>query len=136
MQFKVPQFIEMESKIFGPLTFKQAIYVGGSLGMSYVLFKILPILLSIPLIILVLLFGWALSFLPKQKYGKAFIDISEAAFKYIIKTRLYTWKREEVKQKPTEKEGGDVGALLSIPKISGNRLRSVSKNLEVEGGGE
>ncbi|MFM2424198.1 MAG: hypothetical protein RLZZ70_589, partial [Candidatus Parcubacteria bacterium] len=38
MQFEVPQFIEIEDKIFGPLTWKQFLYVGGGLSMTAVLF--------------------------------------------------------------------------------------------------
>ena len=132
MQFKVPQFIEVESKIIGPLTFKQAIYVGGSLGFSYVLLKVLPTFLSVPSIILVLLFGWALAFLPRRKYGKTFIEIVEAAFKYIVGARLYTWKRGVLEPK---KEGvsDDNEPLLFVPKISSGKLDKVSKDLELAG---
>lgn len=130
MQFNVPQFIEIESKIIGPLTFKQVIYVGGSLGISYLTLKILPTFLAIPIIIIVLLFGWALTFLPKRKYGKPFISIVESAFKYIVKERLYTWKREERAPKPTENEPAR-SSVVQIPKISGNKLAGLSKNLEV-----
>lgn len=130
MQFKVPQFIEMESKIFGPLTFKQAIYIGGALGISYVLLKILPNIIAVPLIGAVALFGWALAFYPKQKFGKPFIEITEAAFKYITKGRLYTWKRNDREpQKDTDEE--TLEPLLSIPKISGGKLSSTSKDLEM-----
>jgi hypothetical protein len=31
MQFRVPQFIDIEDKLFGPLTFKQFIYLAGEL---------------------------------------------------------------------------------------------------------
>ncbi len=131
MQFKVPQFIEMESKIIGSLTFKQVVYVGGSVGISYVLLKILPTFLSIILIIVVLIFGWALAFLPKQKYGKPFIAIVEAALKYFIKERLYVWRRGERKPEVKEEEVEGVEPVLSIPKVSEGKLREASKKLEV-----
>jgi len=131
MQFKVPQFIEMESKIIGSLTFKQVVYVGGSIGISYVLLKILPTFLSVILIVIVLTFGWALAFIPKQKYGKPFIAITEAAFKYFIKERLYVWKRGERKPETKEMEISGVTPVLSVPKISEGKLREASKKLEV-----
>ena len=132
MQFKVPQFIEMESKILGPLTFKQAIYIGGAAGISYVLFKLLPTILALPLIIVVALFGWALTFYPKQKFGKPFIEITEAAFRYITKGRLYTWRRKEREPNPlNNKDGDEKESLLSIPKVSRGKLSSISKSLEV-----
>jgi len=137
MQFKVPQYIEMESKIIGQFTFKQVVYIGGALGMSYVLFKILPALLALPVAGAIVLFTWALVFFPKQKFGKPFIEITESAVKYIAKSRLYTWKRSapkpitQTKEKIIKKE-----PLLSIPKISTGKLKDVSKNLEVGEGEE
>ena len=37
MQYQVPQFIEVEDKIFGPLTFKQLVYVVGGEPCFYLL---------------------------------------------------------------------------------------------------
>lgn len=37
MQFQVPQFIEVEDKIFGPLTFKQFVYIAGGVALMYLL---------------------------------------------------------------------------------------------------
>ena len=51
MQFQVPQFIEVEDKIFGPLTFKQFIYMGGGLSTAYVFWHLLPIYIAAPLIL-------------------------------------------------------------------------------------
>ena len=45
MQFQVPQFIEIEDKIFGPLTFKQFIYLAGGGGLCFLLYTILPFFL-------------------------------------------------------------------------------------------
>ena len=50
MQFQVPQFIEVEDKIFGPLTFKQFVYVAGGAGAAYLFWRILPVYLSLPFI--------------------------------------------------------------------------------------
>ncbi|NCT02072.1 PrgI family protein, partial [Candidatus Parcubacteria bacterium] len=38
MRFEVPQFIEVEDKIFGPLTWRQFLYLSGGLGMAVVIF--------------------------------------------------------------------------------------------------
>ena len=51
MQFQVPQFIEVEDKIFGPLTFKQFVYVLGGAGACYLLWRVLPIYAAVPLMI-------------------------------------------------------------------------------------
>ncbi len=38
MNFTIPQFIEMESKIVGPLTFKQFIFVGIGVTISFLIY--------------------------------------------------------------------------------------------------
>ena len=56
MRFQVPQFIEVEDKIFGPFTFKQFIYIAGGIGVAGVLFTFLPkfiaLLIALPILIL------------------------------------------------------------------------------------
>ncbi len=133
MQFKVPKFIEMESKIFGPLTFKQFLYVGGGAGVVYVLFKILPIVVSLPVIIAVAFLAWSLAFTRRDKYGKPFVEVTEAAFKFFVNTKLYTWKRTPKKIKKIESEY-DVQKepLLSIPKITTGKLSDKINNLEIQ----
>ncbi|MBP6904759.1 MAG: PrgI family protein, partial [Candidatus Pacebacteria bacterium] len=42
MQFKVPQFIDIEDKVFGPFTFRQFAYLAGGAGFVYLSVKILP----------------------------------------------------------------------------------------------
>jgi hypothetical protein len=54
MQFKVPQFIDIEDKLFGPFTFFQFAYMIGGGGMAFILYKVLPFGLAIvPIIIVV-----------------------------------------------------------------------------------
>ena len=64
MRFEVPQFIEIEDKIFGPLTWRQFLYLGGGVGMSVVMFFTLPflafVIFGLPLAIL----SGALAFYP------------------------------------------------------------------------
>ena len=38
MRFEVPQFIDIEDKIIGPLTWRQFIYLGGGVGGAVVIF--------------------------------------------------------------------------------------------------
>ena len=42
-QFQIPQFIEMEDKLFGPLTFKQFMYLVGGGGICFILYVWLPL---------------------------------------------------------------------------------------------
>jgi hypothetical protein len=47
MQFQVPQFVEVEDKILGPLTALQFAYVAGGGGFLFAMWLILPLWLAI-----------------------------------------------------------------------------------------
>ena len=91
MQFQVPQFIEVEDKIFGPLTFKQFIYLVGGAAMCFVLYIILPFFFAVLLIIPFAGFSLALAFYKIN--NRPFISVVESALNYTLKGKLYVWKK-------------------------------------------
>lgn len=99
MQYQVPQFIEVEDKIFGPFTLKQFIYLAGAAGISAVFILSLPfffgLLLSIPFIAL----GGALAFVKINQ--KPFVEVLESAFFYFTNGKMYLWQK---KGSPAKKE--------------------------------
>lgn len=132
MQFQVPQFIEVEDKIFGPLTFRQFVYVAGGAGMSYILWRVLPIYLAAPLIALCLGTGSALAFF---KYnGQPFILAVEHAFFYFTKSKLYLWSNETKTAKVEKAQ--EVSPLLPsqvyVPKLSESKLHELSWSLDIK----
>jgi hypothetical protein len=131
MQFQVPQFIEVEDKIFGPLTFKQFIYVGGAVGASYMLYRLLPIYMAGPLIALVAGLGAALAFL--QLNGRPFIISLESGFFYILHSKLYLWNNERRLKNRKEKEKVAArAATVYIPKLSESRLHELAWSLDIK----
>jgi len=132
MQFQVPQFIEVEDKIFGPLTLKQFIYLAGGAGMCAVLymfipFKIVAIILALP----IAAFALALAFWKVN--GKPFVDYIESSFYYTIGSKLYTWKKSEKKPVNTPvEEAKKIGSLLQIPKLSQSRLKDLTWSLDIK----
>lgn len=95
MEYQVPQFIEVEEKVFGPLSIKQFVYIAGGFGLCVVLVLYLPRVIGILLAIPLAMFTLALAFYKLN--GKSFIDILEAGFNYYLGSRLYLWKRVEKK---------------------------------------
>jgi hypothetical protein len=97
MQFRVPQFIDIEDKILGPLTWKQSAYCLGAIGVVYLAFRftdstIIALLFAIP-------FGaffLCLAFFKMNNQN--FVDILENAFKYYSKNNLYTWNKDYKKE--------------------------------------
>jgi hypothetical protein len=132
MQFQVPQFIEVEDKIFGPLTLKEFLYLGGGIGMSVVLFLFIPYkILAIPLIIIVMAFSLALSFYKVN--GKPFANTLEAAFYYWGGSKLYIWKK--IDKKPSKKPEDIVNqakSMISVPKLSESKLKDLTWSLDIK----
>lgn len=91
MQFAVPQFIDIEDKIIGPLTLKQFFYLAGGAGFFLVLFFILRLAWAIVLSFPVVVASFALAFLkidevPLPKFLASFI-------RYAFKPQEYLWKK-------------------------------------------
>jgi len=93
MEYQVPQFIEVEDKIFGPFTLKQFVYVAGGVGLCAILLLTLPLLFGVILALPVAALTAALAFFKIN--NKPFVEIMEAAFNYYIGSRLYLWKKDK-----------------------------------------
>lgn len=99
MEYQVPQFIEVEDKIFGPFTLKQFIYVAGGVGLCAIVLLYLPLWLGVLIALPVGALTAALAFYKVN--NKPFVEIMEAAFNYYISDRLYLWKKEKNQAAPT-----------------------------------
>lgn len=135
MRFQVPQFIEVEDKIFGSLTLKQFIYLAGGGGLSFVIYRILNsfILAFIP-IALIMGFSALLAFYKIN--NKPFIFVVEAAFKYFFSSKLYIWKKKENERPagkaPDTDEEIKKYASIMVPKISDSKLKDLTWSLDIK----
>src|SRR5687767_7489741 len=96
MQFQVPQFIEVEDKIFGPLTFKQFVYIAGGAGLSYLVWRMLPLVIAAPIVLAIVSFTVALAFM--RYNGRPFMVALETAFYFLIHSKLYLWNNRTKKR--------------------------------------
>lgn len=99
MEYQVPQFIEVEDKVFGPFSLKQFIYLAGGVGLMVIMFLYLPFFLFVLFGIPVVAFTGALAFYKVN--NKSFVEVVEAAFNFYTKERLYLWKKEPKQAAPT-----------------------------------
>lgn len=130
MQFQVPQFIDIEDKIFGPFSFKQFLYLLGGGGGAFILYKLLPIYLAIPLAIPLLVLAGLLTFYKIN--GKPFIFTLEAGFNYFLQSKLYVWKMRTVKKAEKKPVEADKQPEINyIPKLSSSKLKDISWSLDV-----
>lgn len=100
MRYKVPQSIDMQDRIVGPLTLIQFMYVliGGAI--CYAFFQLFSltifILLSLPVAILAL----ALAFFKIQ--DQPFSKFIGAALGYFLKPKNLVWRRQPPTQTPNQ----------------------------------
>ncbi|MBX4198840.1 PrgI family protein [Candidatus Parcubacteria bacterium] len=130
MRFQVPQYIEVEDKIFGPLTFKQFVYLAGAAGLCAVLFTLLPKFIAIILSLPVAGLGLALAFFKVNE--RPFALIIEDFFKYYVGGRLYIWKRSEETKGKADDPAGKPYDQVYVPKLSQSKLRDLTFELDVK----
>ena len=133
MQFKVPQFLEIEDKIFGPFTFKEFVYLAGGAGLCFMLYRLLGVLLGIIPIVIVASFCLALTFYKPN--DKPFINLLESMFKYSFQNKLYIWKRRRVKTSQNKVEVGEISPILYEAqeggRLNSSKLRDLAWSLDV-----
>lgn len=136
MEYQVPQFIEVEDKIIGPLTLKQFIYVAGGGGLCVVFFSYLPFVFATLLSLPVAAFAGALAFYKVN--GKPFIEMLEAGFNYYTGAKLFLWKHSEpkaVKQAPAAPAAtatDEMRAARGAPKLTRGRLSELAWSLDIK----
>ena len=138
-QIQVPQFIDVEDKIFGPLTLKQFLYFVGAGVISFFLYHLFVRILKLPFGFF-MIFGAAFLGLAA---ALAFIRINERPFIYVLKSalrfysgsQLYLWKQEKRTAAPAAQEkklSPDVAALVKDPKFSQSRLKELAWSLDIK----
>ncbi len=131
MRYQVPQFIEVEDKIFGPLTLKQFIYLAGGAGLCLIFFSLLPIYITVILSIPVLAFSAGLAFY--QVNGRPLIVVLEHAFGYVFGNKLYLWKQHQGKAPAASTPAAPATAsALPVPKLSESRLKDLAWSLNIK----
>ncbi len=126
MQFRTPQFIDVEDKIFGPFTFKQFLYLAGGAGMCFVLYKALPFLIAVIPILFVGGMALALTFVKVN--NKPFVNALQSYITFSLQNKLYIWKKEP--KKIVKKE---IAAIpqAQLPRLSESKLKDIAWSLDV-----
>ncbi|MEK7555552.1 MAG: PrgI family protein [Patescibacteria group bacterium] len=92
MQFQIPQFIDVENKIVGPLSLRQFLYLAGAGAISFMLFFVLQMWLWFLVTVFLTIIALALALI---KYnGQPLPKILWLALGFLWKPRLYLWQRE------------------------------------------
>lgn len=133
MQFKVPQFLAIEDKIFGPFTFKEFAYLAGGAGLCFTLYKLMGLVLgAIPILVVA---GFSLMLTFYKPNNKPFISMIESGLKYFTQSKLYIWKKRTNKITNEELRITNENKTQMMPrselKLSGDKLRDLAWSLDV-----
>ena len=133
MQYQVPQFIDIEDRIIGPLTLKQFIYLAFAAALLFVfwfLFKFyIWIIVALPIT------AAALAFAFLKINDRPFVYFFLAAVFYFIKPRLYIFsnipkpRRSEEVGAPTE-ASEEIKSQAPTEKITRSKLKELALNLD------
>lgn len=131
MQFQVPQFIEIEDKIFADvLTWKQFIYLLAGGGASFLVYHFIGNLyISVLFILPIMAFVLALAFY--RINNKPFINVVESAFHFYVGKKLYIWKKVD---KAIEQKQASAQAApdFYVPKLSDSKLKDLTWSLDIK----
>ncbi len=92
MRFEVPQFIEIEDKIFGPFTWKQFVYLAGGIGLGVVMFFTMPLFLFVIIGIPIGALAALLAFYPVN--NQPFSAFLESMVTFYNNNRIYHWRKK------------------------------------------
>lgn len=95
MQFQVPQFIDTEDKIVGPLSLRQFAFIAGGAILSAILYFVAEPWLWAMGSIVILGAAIALAFVKIE--GRPFMNVLIAAFNFYWKPQTYVWQPEHPK---------------------------------------
>ncbi len=129
MRFEVPQFIDVEDKMFGPLTFKQFVYLVGGGALAYVSYKIIPSPFCYLAMAIFVGFACALAFYKLNR--QTFLEVIQAWLKYQFKGKVYIWHRA-----PKPKESAPLIAptpkkAVVVRTFDEKTLTDLSQNLDI-----
>lgn len=132
MRFTIPQFIEYEAKIVGPLTFRQFIFVGIAGAICFVLYIIAPFFVF--LLSLFILGGGALAFAFFKIGGRSLPAILGNFLKFNLSPKIYIWRKKEalirVFKKEIKKEEKNGELPLKIAERS--QLKKIKTKIETK----
>jgi len=135
-QYQVPQFIDVEDKIFGPLTVRQFFYLIGGAVIIFIMYVFLHLWLVILLGAPIAGFSLALAFLKID--GVPFIKVVMNAISFTTARRLFLWKptqgRPVITQPQAEvtppKDTPRTGSAST--KLTESKLRDLAWSLDVQ----
>ncbi|MFH1509576.1 MAG: PrgI family protein [Candidatus Nealsonbacteria bacterium] len=131
MRFIVPQFIEHEAKVVGPLTFTQFIYVGLAGGACFIIYFILPLPIFIAACVVLIGGALALSFLKIN--GRSLPSVLTSFLSFNLMPKMYIWKKKDVpvvRAQKIVKKSQEQEEELPLKIAEGSQLKKIKTHIE------
>lgn len=128
MEYQVPQFLEIEGKIFGPFSFKQFVYLAGGVGICVIAYLYLPFIGFLVVALPVGALSGALAFY--RVNNKPFVEIMEAQVTYLFGGKLYVWRKEEKTIAP--QPAAPVEETRQKLGLSSSKIRDLAWSLDIK----
>ena len=134
MNFKVPKFLERETKFFAFLTFRQLALVGIVGIVLFIFWYLVPKKIFFP--VLFIIGGGTFSFLFFRVEGIPLYQLFGQFFGFFVSAKKYIWGKKEIpspikllkKEKEEEKKEKEEETLLKVSPES--KLRKLSSKIE------
>lgn len=130
MIFNIPQFIDTEDKIVGPLTAKQLGFAAAAGALLLILWTVLDMTLFIILALPIVLFFGALAFY--RPNGRSFSYFISSAVSFFFSPKIYVWRKgtekEIIRKAPVSKQ--DESRRTAPKNISSEKLEEISRLLD------
>jgi len=131
MQFRVPQFLERQPLIIGPLAFKQSLYFGVAILMLVFIHSIAPFPIFLICAVVLISMAFGLAFIKIE--GIPLPEVITQSFGFVFSPKMYLWQKKEnlrpVKFVAKKQEEEKEEPLRVAPKSILKKLHS-----KVEGG--
>lgn len=136
MRFQVPQFIDHEPKVIGPLTFTQFIYLGVPTAIGFFLYFLAPFPVFVGVTGFLEFFGFLFGFVKAQGRPLPGLLISFAFFLFAPKT--YIWKKGLLAELPTPaqakhnlKDAGEIASEKPTVKLTKeSKIKTLAMRVE------
>lgn len=134
MQFQVPQYIDIEDKVIGPLTIKQFLYIAGAGVIVFILYNVLNLFATIILAIPIAVITFALAFI--RVHNQPFINVIKNFLGFLKKPDFYVWKKPVGRARVETKEIPQVikqeAAKTKIKPKAKESLQDINWRVEID----
>ncbi len=128
MLFNVPQFIDIEDKVAGPLTAKQILWMAGMGGVLFIVWTFLDtatfFVVSIPIIIIFVLFAFY------RPYNQSLLFFSINAVMFFFRPKVYTWERPGTVKNDIVKPKEEKVSIVERKALSVDEIRSLAESVD------